>query len=118
MIRLIALALLALGLTACVENTTPSQRSRPLRGDNLSRGEIVLITVDGCLWCDRQKEVLYGMDLAEWQYSVVNHSTHPDLKRHYPASIYPTLYITKFGGETKTLTGFQRERQLELHLKK
>ena len=123
MFRLITLLIafvLALGLTGCVPNELfePEQKPRrPFRlGDEVSRGEIVLVTMNSCRYCDMQKAALDRLDLSGYDYQEVNHDEQPQLRERYPANKYPTLYIT-VDGETKTYVGFQRDRELKRALK-
>ena len=106
-------------LTGCVvEQPKPARPWRPFDlGDNMSRGEIVLVTMNNCRWCDMQKNTLNRMDISEFKFKEVNHTLHPETRDEYPATSYPTLYITVDGKE-HVLVGYQRERELEKLLQK
>lgn len=83
------------------------QRRGPFGNDTVSEKTITLVSIDNCLFCDRQKDVISRMDLGEWNIQEVNHSDDIDARSKFPASRYPTLYIKGVKYE-----GFHTERQL------
>lgn len=101
------LLILALCLTGCEEyQHVPAPQRKPSRpGKN-----IVLVTMDNCVHCDRQKNLLNSMDLPGVTVIEVNHTRQPATRSEYPATQYPTLYVNR----KVKLVGYQtREKILE-----
>lgn len=105
--------LLVLAFVGCDVTELPKQPQfdrdalRPAK-----QGKVVVVSRNGCVWCDRQKAALRSLRPAGWDIYEVNHSIDVESRKQYPASVYPTMYICWESGRCLPVEGFQDEEQL------
>lgn len=95
--------------TGCVEPPKPTPKPPVVRPTQDFKG-IVLVSMNGCGWCTKQKKVLDAMGV---QYITVNHSEDASARQKYPAKAYPTMYIYFNSKPTQPVEGFKSREELE-----
>lgn len=88
---------------------------KPKRKPRLANTTIVVVSSDGCRWCNKQMDTIGDMksngDLGGVAVRYVNHSRSEKAREDYPADSYPTIYIFR-GADYQKLVGYQSRTQI------